>query len=147
MRYQKFYKKDNFIGVKRASVNRSDSKGWVSLITPYNTEFLEELKMQIPGSMRRWIPDKKIWEVSDLYLDKAVLIMKQFFDEIITDMFDEEPKAVENVFQPLFEILKDMPNGSMEKVYRALSMALHPDVGGSAEQMIKLNQAYDMVKK
>ena len=61
--------------------------------------------------------------------------------------YNKRIKTLEEQLAICIEALKQLPNGSMEKVYRSLSMACHPDVGGSNELMSKLNEAYQKVSK
>lgn len=132
--------KNEFKGINRAAINKSTISGWFDIVTPYNKRFVEELKNAIPGSQRRWKPEEKVWQIHELYLDKTVELLKRFFDEVTTNIFnnDDEP-TIDNLFVPLFDIL---PDDTIDKVYTSLARALHPDVGGNAEQMSKLNQAY-----
>lgn len=43
-------------------------------------------------------------------------------------------------------LLPDAPPEVMTAAYRALSLRLHPDRGGSTERMSALNAAYDMLR-
>jgi len=139
--YEKFYTKKEHKGPTRAAVNRSVLTGWVDLVTPYNAGFVRDLKESIQTSHRKWNPDMKVWQVNQIYLDKAVLLLKKYFDEVTTDLLTE-PEVPANLFKPIFEILRKLPNGNMDKIYRTLAMAVHPDHGGSDELMKKLNEAY-----
>ena len=133
-----------FAGPTRAAINRSDTKGWVDVVSPYNADYIEDLKTVIQPSHRKWDPNQKVWRVSEIYLEELVGLLKMHFDEVTTNLTEPEQPAVDNIFKPVFSALK---GDDMDKVYRALAFALHPDRGGSAEQMSKLNQAYQEVKK
>jgi len=93
-----------------------------------------------------WNPDARFWEVQEMHLEKLITLLEKHFDEIETDLLSEEA-VPDNLFKPVFEALKQLPNGQMDKVYRSLSMACHPDVGGSDLLMKQLNEAYQGVKK
>jgi len=136
-----------YTGPTRAAINRSDKKGWVDLHTPYDKNFVQELKDRIQPSHRQWNPGQGVWHVNELFLDVAVELTRKFFNEVTTDLLQEEPKAVGNMFVPVLQALAGLPNDGMDKVYKTLAMALHPDVGGSNELMTKLNQAYQEIRK
>ena len=144
------YARTQHTGPTRAAINRSDIKGWLDVVTPYvpaiMADFLDELKSTIQPSHRKWDPDTKVWHVSDMFLEELIGMLKKYFDDVVTDLL-EEPSVPDNMFMPVFEALKGLPDGTLDKVYRQLSQALHPDKGGSNELQKKLNDAYSEVKK
>ena len=142
MPYQKFHTAKKHEGPTRASINKSAMAGWVELVTPFNELFVAELKSSIQPPHRKWDPEAKVWHVNEIYLDKVVPMLKKYFDEVITDLLQKEPVS-SNLFNPIFDVLKTMPNGIMVKIYRSLAFALHPDKGGNNELMAKLNEAYE----
>ena len=146
MPYERFHQTKEHKGPTRAAVNRSNMPGWVDLTTPYNEDFVRDLKDSIQSSHRKWEPIGKVWQVNQIYLDKVVPLLKKYFDEVTTDLLQEEPVS-SNLFRPVFDVLKGLPNGNLDRIYRSLAMACHPDQGGSEELMTKLNSAYDEVKK
>ena len=139
MKYQKQQ------GPTKATILKSSTPGWIDIVTPYNKEFVETIKTDIEWSKRKWNPDSKRWSVDETYLEELVGMLKLYFDEIETDLLTTESDS--NLFKQVFDILKGMPNGNMDKVYHALAQALHPDHGGSNEQMTLLNQAYQEIRK
>jgi len=146
MPYQKFHTAKKHEGPTRASINKSAMTGWVELVTPFNELFVAELKSSIQPPHRKWEPIGKVWQVNDIYLDKVVPMLKKYFDEVTTDLLQKEP-VPSNLFKPLFAILGELPNGTIDKVYRSLAFALHPDKGGNNELMAKLNEAYEDAQK
>jgi intergrase/recombinase len=134
-----------YTGPTRASINKSYMKGWVDVVSPYKKDYVEDLKTVIQPSHRKWDPVKLVWHVNEMFLEELVGLLKMHFDEVITDLAEEE-KTVDNIFKPVFEALKN-DKDSCDKVYRALAFALHPDHGGTTEQMTKLNQAHDAAVK
>ena len=135
-----------YTGPTKAQILRSSKTGWLRVVTPYSAKFVEELKTWIQPSHRMWNPDARFWEVQEMHLEKLITLLEKHFDEIETDLLSEEA-VPDNLFKPVFEALKQLPNGQMDKVYRSLSMACHPDVGGSDLLMKQLNEAYQGVKK
>lgn len=135
-----------YSGPTKAAINRSKMTGWVDVVTPYLPDFVDELKSSIQPSHRQWDPAHKVWHVNELFLNELIPMLKRYFDEVTTDLLDSEETS-DNAFKAIFDILKKMPNGNIDKIYQQLAFALHPDRGGSNEQMRLLNEAYEKVKK
>jgi len=150
--YRQYYRKrTEYQGPKEASILRSNREGWVLVSAPYfpdiTPRMVEDFKTYIDSSSRKWNPDTKFWEVKETCLGTLITILKKYFGDNITQNLTAEEASPSNLFRPVFEALKQLPNGQLDKVYRQLSMAVHPDVGGSNELMTKLNEAYQEVKK
>ena len=71
-------------------------------------------------------------------------MLKMHYDEVTTDLLTP---VADNLFQPVFDAVKALPDGTLERVYRALASAIHPDHGGTNDLMTALNQAYESTKK
>ena len=143
--YQK--KRVEYQGPKEAAILRSSKEGWLNVSTPYKKEFVEDLKAFVEPSGRAWNPTTKFWEIKEIYLGTLVEVLKKHFGGNIIQNLTNEQDNSGNMFKPVFAVLKDMPNNEMKRVYNALAFALHPDRGGSNEQMSLLNQAYEEVQK
>jgi len=129
-----------FAGPTRAAINRSDTKGWVDVVSPYNADYIEDLKTVIQPSHRKWDPNQKVWRVSEIYLEELVGLLKMHFDEVTTNLTEADTAAIDvNIFNEVFNII---PKEYRDKTYFALCQALHPDHGGNEEQMKLLNKAY-----
>ena len=126
-----------------AQISRSERPGYISVVTPYKSEFVEELKWAIPHPHRLWDNEMKCWLVSEAYLPRLMEILDDFYDEIINSIVKEEPIA-QNLFKSILDIL---PDEYVQRVYSALAQAVHPDHGGSVEQMTQLNLAYEERRK
>lgn len=152
MAYQKYqkYQSKPFTGKSKASIDRGDIANWLKITVPWinnvTRDFVDELKETVPSSNRKWDPDRKEWSISEMFLEELIPMLKRYFDEVITDLL-EEPSIPDNMFMPVFEALKGLPNDNIDKIYKSLANALHPDHGGSTEIMTKLNEAYGEVKK
>lgn len=142
--YTKPYRRKSqakFKGPTKAAILKGNQAGWLTIITPYNANFVDELKSTIQPSHRQWDPSAKAWRVNEIYLEELVPMLQRYFDEIETDL-TTEPSS-NNLFVEVFKIV----NGQYrDKVYYALAQALHPDHGGSQELMTKLNAAYQETK-
>lgn len=106
-----------------------------------------DLKNYIDYGSRMWNAETKYWEVKDTCLGTLITILKKYFGENVTQTLTVDEKKSDNPFREVFSILKKMPNSNIEKIYSALALAIHPDRGGSNDQMKALNMAYEEVKK
>lgn len=80
--------------------------------------------------------------MSESYIKILTEILKKHFDEVVQDLVDRKPKN-EN---PFTEVLSIVQKADLDRVYKTIAFAVHPDRGGSNESMTKLNEAYSKVK-
>lgn len=151
--YNRYYqkKKVEYQGPQEASILRSSKDGWFYVSAPYSPTITPKLvidfKTWIESSDRKWNPETKFWEFKQIHLGRIITMLKKYYGNSITQNLTTEEPITSNPFKALFAILKSMPNGNMDKIYAALAQAIHPDHGGSDEQMKKLNEAYQEAKK
>jgi len=50
------------------------------LESPYNKQFVEDLKVQVPREERKWDKLKEMWWISDLYLDEVENLIFDHFE-------------------------------------------------------------------
>ena len=142
--YRQYQKtKAQFSGPSKAAILKGKTDGWIKILTPYKADFVDELKSTVQPSHRSWDPVEKVWHVHDIYLEQLIGMLKRHYDEVTQDLVVEE-EVSGNMFEKLFDVIT---NGTAEKVHRVLSLALHPDHGGSEEMMKQLNAAWSKVKK
>jgi len=58
------------------------AKHGMYLDCPYNAEFIEEMKLVVPGNERLWNKDKKMWWISDIYLDEVDNLLFSHFEMV-----------------------------------------------------------------
>jgi hypothetical protein len=149
--YGKKKPRTEYQGPREAAILKSSKDGWLNVSTPYDSRCVQDIKSFIEPSGRAWNPSTKFWEIKEIYLGTIVAILKKHFGEenIIQNITEDANTQLGggNVFRPLFDMLKTMPNSNMDKIYSALAFAIHPDKGGSNEQMKLLNAAYEEAKK
>jgi len=152
MAYQRRTKpRVEYQGPKEAHILKSAKDGWVNVSAPYYPDItphmVEDIKTYIDSSSRAWNPTTKFWEIKESSLPTMITILKKYYGDAITqNLTTSNASTPKNLFVPVFEALKALPNGDMDKVYRALAMACHPDKGGTNELMTKLNDAYSTIK-
>lgn len=47
---------------------------------PYNEDFIDEMKQVVPREERRWDKHKRMWWISDLYLDEVDNLLFSHFE-------------------------------------------------------------------
>jgi len=137
-------KQPEHTGPTRASLTKSASMpGWLEVTTPYDWRFVDELKGEIQWPHRKWVPELGVWVVHEMFAEELVGMLSRHFDEVVSDLVEDD-ESDENVFAKVFRVV----NGQYrDKVYTALAQALHPDHGGTHEQMVMLNEAYERAKE
>lgn len=124
-----------------------DGEGWLRVHSPYSANFVDYLKINISSGDRepvfREVDGKKkfdYWRIRSTCLEDIYKLMSDFWpDQDIVSDLDQGDDWVDTLFQLL-------PEGKLDIVYRALSQAFHPDVGGDEETMKRINLAYEIRK-
>ena len=130
-------------GPTKATILESATKGWFDIASPYNEEYIENLKTLIVPAMRRWNKDSKLWSIHSSALADVVELLKVYFDDVVSSVGQQKAIAPSaDIFGELFKTLKGLPNSNMDKIFLQLSNAVHPDKGGSDYLMKSLNKAY-----
>jgi hypothetical protein len=115
----------------------------MEVVTPYDPDYIEDLKSEIGSENREWDPDIKCWRIRITELKTVKRLLTQngmpFTEENISPM-----KTGGNVFKQVLEVI---PDDYVTKVYFALAQAVHPDHGGTENQMKELNAAYELRNK
>lgn len=133
-----------------------DEAGRVSLKTPYDADFVAALKAEIPFWSRSWNPETRTWQVQAPFIEAAVRIVSEFFDQIERRSAVATPstghgsvrECIENIreqrpYHAALFVLPGAPESVINAAYRALAKQCHPDLGGEHDSMIRINQAYE----
>jgi hypothetical protein len=127
-------------GTKVASLRMVAANNLMHLECGYNGAFIDTLKKSIPTKKRYYDAGDQTWYIVSDQLDKLCIILDQYFDETILLDFPALVGA-EDDWAAMY-LLKDAPVEVVRAAYRALAQLYHPDKGGDAEKMTKLNTAY-----
>ena len=120
--------------------------GWIFVRTPYNPDFVSELKSKISASHRKWDPVEKLWKVDPSQDDLLVAIVTKFYGEP-TVLEDKEVVTIALTDgDPYGALLRLAPDDVLKKVFRLIATSLHPDKGGPADKMTSANQAWKAIK-
>jgi len=122
--------------------------GYIFVKTPYNPEFVQELKADIPASQRVWMGVDKVWRVAAAYHEDVYSVVRKHYGE--PTVIEQEPQIVVQggpADDPFGALLRIAPDDVLKKVYRMIAAEVHPDKGAPAEAMVALNQAWSEIKK
>lgn len=150
-------------GLTRAAV--FVHKGRFELFAPYDASFIEDFKILVPWRERNWDPDRKVWFVETRWLFEVLDLMDTFFSWVMFNMDDQtltghtvkqraqytppKPPPGPSVPEP-YRILMVAPTAPPEVIkaaYRALCQMRHPDRGGTHEEMVTLNRAFEEISQ
>jgi len=140
--------------------------GGVRLLTPFDQDFITELKDRIPYRSRAFDADTKSWIVKMPYVDDALELAAETF-EGMTELYSERPATATPrpepphgyaecvrrvvgyyVHEAALWVIPGAPEDVVRAAYKALALSAHPDVAGPSAHgaMVRLNAAYAIVR-
>ncbi len=69
---------------KSVRVEWQPGKHGMFLESPYNKDFVDDMKRAVPQDSRKWDGVRKQWWVSDLYLDEVDNLIFHYFEKSAT---------------------------------------------------------------
>lgn len=104
-----------------------------------------EIALQIEQTLKAFL-DYKYSQEEINFLTELLIRNNKRFEKVKSQ--DQSSFNYLNKLDPigitLLEIPKDVNVQSLKKLYRKASMKYHPDIGGSHEKMIKINESYSL---
>jgi hypothetical protein len=159
----------NWHGVGSARVERASMLHGAYFYTPYNANFVAELKALVPSDLRMWEGNEKRWYVFESFVKQVIDLAQEYWPDIDTDYYHEPAygsgRGSQNQRQDTnqgqqatwtsngstdHDALYVKPNAPKEVItaaYKALAKLYHPDTGGDATRMQTVNMAYERLKK
>lgn len=131
------------IDKQTAKVWLDEGKGVLCARFPFKQKAIDEFREKIPKGKKAWNADDKLWEFSVETIDIVVDILTRNFDEVIdlTQVVSSPPIVV--LGDPFLSLLdKD----DLKAIYRILANKYHPDKGGDAGKMAKINMIFSQIK-
>jgi hypothetical protein len=119
---------------------------WIVCKTPFNRDFVEALKEGIDRSCRKWDGVEKVWKVDVDEMDNLEVICKLYFKEVIFIEVDQ-PQAVSSGGGCYADLICDLPDDALKRVFRLVALSMHPDQGGTDTGMSKVNDAWHAIQK
>jgi len=132
-------------GMTTATISRQHD-GSARLYTPFDAEFVTQLKARIPAPLRRWDKPDKCWIIEAAGVFRAISLAEQFYGEVEDIPATPSQFLVTTPFAVL-HLLPDAPADLIPVVYRHLAKVNHPDRGGDTRQMQRINEAYETICK
>jgi hypothetical protein len=138
-----------------AVVHFSES-GSCYISTPYDANFVADLKSAIPPFAREWTASGKKWRIAPDWADVAIKVTRRYFAVVETGKehahsqappcCDRAHYAPESDYTKL-HLLPSAPDEVIKAAYRALAMLYHPDRGGDVAKMQAINAAHERLTK
>ncbi len=127
------------------------ASGDVEISFPYHARLVELLKAEIPAYARSYDPESNTWSVAAPYAAIAVNLLRGRFPDARIEGNHRRAESRPGAGAPSehFALLHLLPSAPVELIgasYRVLARLHHPDVGGDAEHMKRLNAARDAMK-
>lgn len=147
----------------------------IQAVAPFNNDFKEDLKSEIPHHARTFDSELKNWLIDADYEEMVYEIATRYFDVIAvvseadalrreraaraaapppprepSHSSDECLRRVRGLYaeESTLYTLPGAPFAVIQAAYRALAKILHPDAGGSSHQaMVALNRAYESLER
>src|SRR5690606_4113698 len=107
--------------------------------TPFDEDYVKDLKTCIPNHSRRWDPEDRLWIIDDRYEATVRRLLGIFFGYKYAPV-DADPYRT-------LHLLPTAPPEVAKAAYRALAQIHHPDRGGSHEAMQRVNTAWETLSR
>jgi len=136
--------------------------GRIRLLTPYVERFVDQLKERVPYRSLTWDKEARTWIVRAPFIDTALELAHETYDSM-TQLYLTETApsaaaghAIEECLRRVramyaeeatLYVLPGAPLAVTQAAYRALALLVHPDRGGSHEEMVAVNRAYDVLRR
>ena len=133
-----------------ARVRHTPSGALCFTLVLFDRAVIDEIKAQIPPTYRGYDRELREWTVVGGWADRAVRILRRFGEvELVADeRADRAPVAIrprDAEYREL-HLLPSAPPALVRVVYLELAKEAHPDRGGDAEAMRRINLAYEAIR-
>lgn len=118
--------------------------GWIHIRSPYNADYVSDIKTEIDRSMRKWNPDSKTWSVDVSALEKLIEISERYFT---VNVIEQQAPQVTVSGDAYSALLTPLPDKVLKKVYLLIVSECHPDKGVDGKLLSGVNAAWGEVKK
>lgn len=116
--------------------------------SPYNADFVNWIKFNIPREDRRYDGVAKVWTVAGKHKDKIVAQCRLRFGTVdVTEKFETAAPAGPSLPPgDLAELLRLLGPEAVAKAIRHATLIHHPDRGGDTNTMARINELWGKVK-
>ncbi len=120
--------------------------GAIIFRVPFRRAWVDTVKRGVPSDHREWDPDLREWTVWPPYAETVLAFTRETFG-YVREVNADTPRSGGGDHFALLHLLPTAPLAVIEASYRALPRLHHPDAGGNAEHMKRLNAARDALKE
>ena len=133
--------------MKTATVWIDPDTRMIALRTPYDNFLVASIKTVIPGASRQWDGAKKIWLIDQGFMAELEKLLATLDYRVEDGTLPYETAVVSGSDSPYHALLEGLPWFALKQVYRAITLACHPDQGGDPELMKKVNLAWARIER
>lgn len=126
-----------------AKIWLDEGKGVLCARFPYKQSAIDEFRVKIPKGKKAWNAEDKLWEFSVETIDLVVDILTRNFDDVIDLTQAASTSTVVVSGDPLLSLLD---KEDLQAIHRLLAKKYHPDRGGDAGKMARINQIFSLLK-
>jgi hypothetical protein len=124
---------------------RRRADGGAEFAVPYEPAWVARVKALVPTDNREWNPAAKTWTIWPPHVE-AVLALTMAIFRHIDDVGAAAPAPAVDAWRVL-HLRETAPPEVIESAFRTLAKLVHPDRGGSHEQMLALTAARDALRE
>ena len=127
---------------------------------PYNKNFVGAIKTLVPASDRAFDNVTKFWTFTEAYFGPIIELAAHVWSSSEIDIktrkeveahHQQTRHAISGTATPIegmmIEFVRLMPFEAMAVAYKKAAVQMHPDRGGDAVQMARLNKTWTRLKK
>ena len=144
----------------------------VAVFSPYNRDFVYDLKQIGDKGLRHWEPDHKAWVVRTAIFADVHALLDDYFPNEEWAVAQDAQDAIQMVYAKQVNpggakaasaqavgpptsfgpyatlyINDSAPDCVVAAAHKALARMLHPDLGGDRDAMAAVNAAFEQIKK
>lgn len=115
----------------------------------YDPTLVEEIKYHIDSTQRRWDAESRAWWFTANSIDRVLVLVDNYctkrereIDSLRSHQDGSELSEEDVAAYLCLHVTPSAPDALILAAYRTLAKVYHPDVGGSTQDMQRLNQAY-----
>ena len=128
-----------------AEIYGSEHDDWLRVFFAYDPDLIEDLKDSVSSYARRWDPTSRCWLILPSQRRLLLKLLERHGHEVkeTPSSTAQHTPSSSPRSDPFESLLEAIPPDLRSKVYRQLSIVLHPDNGGDTELMKRLNVTWD----
>jgi hypothetical protein len=125
----------------------------VELISPYVAAAVAAIKDQIPAGFRKYDAVGRTWIVRREMKPTLLRLLSRYYDVLDTSLLSggavlqPAPPSGRDAAYAALDLLPSAVPELVTAAYRIKAKKAHPDAGGSHDAMVRVNAAYEFLRK